>query len=256
MHEPWSAFLADGTAAGHGVEIYTEDAELVESVASFLVGGFEADAAGVVVATPEHAEAILTEIDARGYGERACVVADADDVLASLYEGGALSAAAFDRVVGGLLDEAEAAAPGAPRAFGEMVDLLCVRDRLVEAVALEELWEGLRRRRPFSLLCGYRLDVFDPATQKAPMPEICNVHSHVLPAHDLERFNDAVERALTDVLGPTTTRDIYYIVDRPLRARRVPVAQDALRWLVASFPAEAGPVLEAARGYYAPVEAA
>lgn len=251
VREPWNDFLGDGTAPGHGVEIYMDDAELVESVASFLAAGFEADAAGVVVATPAHTDAILAEIAKRGYGERSYLVAGADELLAALYEDGDLSPAAFDREVGALLDEAEATASGAPRVFGEMVDLLCLRNNQDDAIALEELWEELRRRRPFSLLCGYKLDVFDAATQKAPMPEICNAHSHVLPAHDLERFNDAVARALTDVLGPATTRDIYYIVDRPLRARRVPVAQDALRWLVASFPAEAGPVLEAARGYYA-----
>lgn len=256
MQEPWKDFLGDGAAHGHGVEIYRDDAELVESVASFLAAGFEADAAGVVVARPEHTEAILAAIGERGYGDRPYLVADAAELLESLYEDGDLSATAFDREIGRLLDEAGAAASGTPRAFGEMVDLLCLRNNPTDAIALEELWEELRRRRPFSLLCGYKLDVFDVATQKAPMPEICNVHSHVLPAHDLQRFNDAVARALTDVLGPTTTRDIYYIVDRPRRARRVPVAQDALRWLVASFPAEAGPVLEAARGYYAGVEAA
>lgn len=256
MHEPWEAFLGDGAARGHGVEIYMHDEELVESVVSFLAAGFEADAAGIVVATPEHTDAILALIAERGYGDRPYIVAGADEVLASLYEDGDLSAAAFDREVGALLDEAEAAASGPPRVFGEMVDLLSLRNEQRDAIELEELWEELRRRRPFSLLCGYKLDVFDAATQKAPMPEICNAHSHVLPAHDLQRFNDAVARALTDILGPATTRDIYYIVDRPLRARRVPVAQDALRWLVASFPAEAAPVLEAARGYYERAEAA
>jgi hypothetical protein len=95
------------------------------------------------------------------------------------------------------------------------------------------------------------MDVFDAGTQKALLPEICNAHSHVLPAHDLTRFNESVLRALTEVLGAATTRDIYYIVNRPLRARRVPVAQDALRWLAVSFPQSAERVLETARGYYA-----
>lgn len=255
--DSWGEFLADGQAAGHGVEIYTRDEELVDSVASYLVAGFAVDAPGVVVATPAHAAAISAELERRGLSHEAMLLfADAEETLDSLYEEGALSAAAFERVVGGLLDEAQAVTNGAPRAFGEMVDILCERRAVDDAIALEEMWEELRRRRPFSLLCGYRLDVFDAHTQKAPLPEICNVHSHVLPAHDLERFNEAVGRALTEVLGPATTRDIFYIVNRPLRARRVPVAQDALRWLAASFPTTADDVLAAARGYYEPVEAA
>lgn len=239
--------MEDGAAPGHGVEIYTRDDELVESVTAFLAAGFDANAAAVVIATPEHVEAIRAAAGAAG----TLIVADAEETLAAFFEEGALSAQRFEQVVGGLLDEAQAASAGAPRAFGEMVDLLRLRGEIDEAMALEELWEAERRRRPFSLLCAYRLDVFDAEMQTGPLPQICNVHSHVMPAHDLGRFNDAVARALTEVLGPNVTRDIYYIVDRPLRARRVPVAQDALRWLVASFPAEAANVLEAARGYYA-----
>jgi len=244
--------MEDGAAPGHGVEIYTRDDELVESVAAYLAAGFEANAAGVVIATPEHAEAIRAAAGASG----TLIVADAEETLASLFEDGALSAQRFEQVVCGLLDEAQAATAGAPRAFGEMVDILRVRGEIDEAMALEELWEAERRRRPFSLLCSYRIDVFDPEMQTGLLPQICNVHSHVRPAHDLGRFNEAVGRALTEVLGKNVTRDIYYIVDRPLRARRVPVAQDALRWLVASFPAEAADVLTAARGYYERVEAA
>jgi hypothetical protein len=250
VREPWEAFLADGAAPGHGVEIYVRDEELVESVVGFLRAGIEADAPGVVVATPEHAEAILARFDGP------LLVRDAARTLAALHEDGELSSARFGEVIGGVLDEAAEIAPGAPRVFGEMVDLLCRSGAAEEALALEGLWEELRGRRRFSLLCSYRLDVFDAETQRAPMPGICNAHSHVLPAHDLKRFNDAVARALVEVLGPQTTRDVYYIVERPLRGRRVPVAQDALRWLVSSFPAEATAVLEAARGYYEGVEAA
>jgi hypothetical protein len=105
-------------------------------------------------------------------------------------------------------------------------------------------------------MCGYRLDVFDAELQQELVPAICNVHTHVLPAHDLPRFNRAVDQALGDVLGPDRARDIYEVIDRPLRARRVPVAQDALRFVTASFPDEARAVLSAARGYYADVEAA
>jgi hypothetical protein len=250
VHEPWDVFLEDGAAPGHGVEIYSRDEDLVRSVVTFLRAGLEADAPAILVATPPHAEAVLAEL----HGP--VLVADASRTLASLREEGELSPDRFRDVIGGLLDEAAEIAPGAPRIFGEMVDLIAQDGATGEALELERLWEDLRRTRRFSLLCGYRLDIFDAETQRAPMPDICNAHSHVLPAHDLQRFNDAVARALNEVLGPATTRDVYYIVERPLRGQRVPVAQDALRWLVTSFPAEATAVLEAARGYYEPVEAA
>lgn len=247
--------MADGAAAGHGVELYAHDEELVESVAGFVAAGVAADAACVLVATPLHVAAVEDELARRDVVDPPLVLADADETLDRILDAG-LAPEPFDAIVGELLDAAEAAAPGAPRAFGEMVDLLWQRGMVDEALVVEDLWEALRRKRPFSLLCAYRVDVFDAAAQRAPLPAICNVHSHVLPAHDPARFDTAVRRALTEVLGAATTRDIYYIVDRPLRGRRVPVAQDALRWLAASFPESAGRVLDAARGYYAAVEAA
>jgi hypothetical protein len=247
VHEAWRDFLDDGTAPGHGVEIYTREAELTESVVRFLEAGFAAGSCGVVVATAEHADAIRAALPETA----PLVVADAQETLDSLFVDGALSLSAFQSVVGGLLDHALDVAPGPPRAFGEMVDLLCRSGRVDDAIALEELWEELRRARRFSLLCGYRLDVFDAEAQTSAIPAICEAHSHVLPAHDVQRFDEAVTRALTEVLGPATTKDIYYIVSRPMRSKRVPVAQDALRWLTSSFPQSAERVLETARGYYA-----
>lgn len=255
MFAPWGEFVSDGAAPGHGVEVYARDEELVDTVATFVAAGVAADASAVLVATPAHVAAIVEALERRGLVDPPLIVADAEQTLERILEAG-LEPEPFSEIVGELLDAAEATALGAPRAFGEMVDLLVQRHAIDEAIALEELWEELRRARPFSLLCAYRLDVFDEDAQRAPLPAICNVHSHVLPAHDPSRFDAAVRKALTEVLGPATTRDIYYIVDRPLRARRVPIAQDALRWLAASFPDTAGQVLEAARGYYAAVEAA
>ena len=150
-------------------------------------------------------------------------------------------------MVGGLVDEFA----GRPlRIFGEMVDLLSRRGRVDEAIELEELWNDLQRTRSFSLLCGYRLDVFDSAVQAGPLPSVCRVHSHVLPAHDDARFRSAVERALVDVLGPSKARDVLYIVGGTMRERRVPVAQDALRWVTANMPAQAERILTLARSLY------
>ncbi len=256
MTKRWTEFLADSEEAGHGVEIYTRDEELVDSVATFLAAGFAVDAPGLVVTTPAHATAITDELAARGFDGRLLLMIDAEQAAEALYTNRRFSARSFERVANGFLDLAEAAGTGRLRVFGEVVDLLRLRGAMSDAIALEHMWEDLRSRRPFSLLCGYRLDVFDAAVQGSPLPEICSCHTHVLPAHDLERFSNAVTRALTDVLGTATTRDVYYIVDHSLRGHRIPVAQDALRWVAASLPNDADAVLATARGYYDRVEAA
>lgn len=257
MADPWGAFLAAGdSAAAHGVEIYRRDEDLVDTAATFLANGIVEGAPGIVVATSSHATAISRELAARGHDGSRLVFLDAHQALEEFVVDDAVSQAAFDRVLGGLLDLARRIGPGRIRLFGEVVGLLCERGERQAALAVEQLTEEALAQRPFAVLCGYRLDVFDPDLQRELVPAICNVHTNVLPAHDLPRFSLAVERALGEVLGPDRARDVYYVVDRPLRAQRVPVAQDALRYVTASFPSEAEAVLSTARGYYAAVEAA
>lgn len=227
----------------HGVELWTDLEELAETVARFLVGGDR----GILVARRDHHESFLRALDREGWGGRPLEIVDADELLGRVVVDGSVSAAAFEEHVGGLLERVG----GTPRVYGEMVDILSRRGELASAIALEDLWNDLLARRRFSLLCGYELDPFALATQTGPATDICRVHSHVLPAHDVERFVRAVDRALLDVLGPQLTRDVYYIVTRPLRERRVPVAQDALRWVAENLPAKAPAVLAAARAAYA-----
>ena len=120
-------------------------------------------------------------------------VADAEATLDELLVDGSPSAIEFERLVGALFDQVAARFPERRiRAFGEMVDLLCERGRPEAANALEELWNAMARRRTFSLLCGYHLDVFDRAAQIATLPGVCRAHSHVRPAHDPERLARAV----------------------------------------------------------------
>ncbi len=92
---------------------------------------------------------------------------------------------AFDRTVGALLDRAETTAQGHPvRVFGEMVDLLNRRGDPQGAAVLEQLWNRLRARRRFSLLCGYRVDLFDADVQASLLPDVCRAHTQVEVADD------------------------------------------------------------------------
>jgi hypothetical protein len=255
--EPWGEFLAGvGSAPAHGVEIYTRDEDLVDSVVSFFAAGIAAETPGAVIATSDHAAAITWGLGERGLDSSRLFFLDAHQALDSIYEDGAISLSAFDRVVGGFLDLARRNGTGPIRVFGELVDLVWRRGDMASALLLERLTEEVVASQPIAVLCGYRLDVFDAELQREALPAICNCHTHVLPAHDLERFNHAVAQALSDILGVDQARDVYYVVDRPLRARRVPVAQDALRFISESRPDEADEVLSAARGYYAAVGAA
>jgi hypothetical protein len=253
----WDDFVSGGADHGHAVQIYRELPEVAQSVASFFAAGFERGAPALLVATSEHRGRLLAALAARGWDadqlelDGMLVCRDAAALLDAIMRGGYPSSAAFDEVVGGLIDELADAFPGAqPRVFGEMVDVLSRRGEADAAVSLEELWNSLAWSRSFSLLCGYELDVFDRETQATRLPEICRTHSHVKPADDPRKLARAVDDALMNVLGASEAGQLYVLVSDELRRERIPSPQLLLMWVSEHMPAHAERILAAAREGY------
>ncbi len=243
--------------AAHAAQIYVEADELADSVAEYFAAGFEAGEPAVLVATGEHASLVAERLAAEGWDARRIeelgllVAVDAETTLGQIMEGPHPSPVAFERVSGGLLDALGERFPGRRvRAFGEMVNILCERGQRDAAFELEELWNRLARTRNFSLLCGYRLDVFDRSSQVETLPDVCRLHTHVAPGPDAQRLAHAVDAALVGVLGAPGTGQVYSLVGAEIRERRVPPSQLALMWVSRNMPMSAERVLAAARTGY------
>ena len=256
MEAAWTGFLHGVGPAGHAVQVYRDVSELTHSVAKYLAVGFDLREPAIVIATPAHWADFGERLEESGWDaeriERDGLLfyADADATLAAIMAGDRPSAEQFEAVVGGLMDRVASRFPKRRiRAFGEMVDLLCERGNHKGAAALEELWNRLARRRSFSLLCGYRIDVFDRDTQTSVLPEICRSHSHVLPAGDPKRLERAVDAALEEALGSKADQ-VYAQVGDQLRRRKVPAAQLALMWVSSQMPQSAEHILESAKARY------
>ena len=256
MEAAWTEFLHGSGPAGHAVQVYREVGELADSVSRYLTIGFDLGEPAVLIATPEHWSYFGERLADSGWSaariEESGLLfcADADTTLAAIMDGDRPSADRFDAVVGGLLEQVGARFPKRRiRAFGEMVDLLCERGNPTAAARLEELWNRLARRRSFSLLCGYRVDVFDRDTQISVLPEICRSHSHVLPVDDPARLERAVDAALEEALGAQAGQ-VYAVLGDQLRRKQVPPAQLALMWVSSQMPRSAERILESARAHY------
>ena len=244
--------------SSHAVRLYGDDAEFSKAVVPFLAEGVERREPVVVVATAEHVSCLRSGLAARGWqparleAEGRLLIEDADETLAAILIDGVPSPDAFDRAAGALLDRAEVAAEGRPvRLFGEMVDVLCRRGDPRGAAVLEELWNRLRATRTFSLLCAYRVDLFDVDVQGSLLPNVCRAHTMVEVADDPRRFHDAVDAALGETLQDGGAQKVYAMVAGEIRDGRVPAAQLAVMWLAEHMPRSAERVLECARRHYA-----
>ncbi len=258
MRQSWGDFLKGACSGSHGVQVYGDADDLAESVAAYLAAGFERDQPGIVVATPEHLSLFGERLAPRGWtlaeAESAglLVVADAEEALATILGPKGPDRERFESVARGLLDEAQRGrAGGQVRVFGEMVDLLSRRGRPDAADELEQFWNALALKHRFSLLCGYRIDVFDEREQSERLPHICREHSHVLPARNYPRFARAVDSALRQVLGPNQAATVYVLVSREPGNDQVPLAQSILMWVSEHLPLQSSQILATAKLHYA-----
>src|SRR5579871_1743348 len=150
----------DNGPVDHDVVLYDADEDLAEALRGYVAEGLERGEAVVVVATPDHANALEGALiasgadpaESRSAGSLVCM--DAGELLSRFMCDGRPDAREFEAVVGGIVRAAGAGRP--VRVYGEMVAVLWDAGNVLAAIELEDLWNRLARSVPFSLLCGYR----------------------------------------------------------------------------------------------------
>src|SRR5207237_5735004 len=100
----------------------------------------------------------------------------------------------FADVVGNAVARAANAGHSGVRAFGEMVAVLWREERRAAAIRLEQLWNELGARVPFSLLCAYPIHGFRNGDDDGPFLEVCGEHSRVIPAESYAALASPDER--------------------------------------------------------------
>lgn len=145
---------------GHGAMFYAGGTEPTASVVGYLGDGVRAGDAVLVLAAAAHRHAFASGLAAAGVDVAAVQTTgrlrmlDAATMLHGFLRHDRLDPARFEVVIGGLL--ARMVAAGRPvRIYAEMVAVLCDAGQASLAIELEELWNALAARLPFSLLCGY-----------------------------------------------------------------------------------------------------
>jgi hypothetical protein len=173
----------------HAVKFYEDSESLCRMAGEFLADGLRDGHPAIVVATLEHRQGIAARITARGFdvptlkAHGDIILLDAETTLAKFIRDGmpdpllfARTASSIVEAVSGRHRDAERRNK-APRAYGEMVDVLWRAGQTRSAQQLEILWNNLARYQPFTLLCGYAVDSL---YREGDVDAICSHHSHVL----------------------------------------------------------------------------
>lgn len=196
-----SALAGDSGRCAHVVQFYDGDDFLSNRVADFLAEGFTVGQPAVVIATEAHRLAFNEHLRQKGVDVDGLIAGgqflslDARETLAAFMDGSMPSAALFKATVGVTIAESLRRNAGASlRAYGEMVDLLWCDGNPEAAIALEELWNDLANLHTFSLLCAYNMGSFYKQAHADGFRQVCQTHTHVLPAESYTGSGDESDR--------------------------------------------------------------
>ena len=171
----------------HTVQFYEGEGYLLDSLTNYIGSALHADGAGIVIATPQHRDGVAQRLSARGLDVAAAgaqgryVALDARDTLNILMVNNWPDPVRFDDTIGRLIAKTRERAPTI-HAFGEMVALLWAEGNPDAAIRLEELWDELRTRHTFSLLCAYPIEAFHDTSHAKLFDDMTARHSSVIPA--------------------------------------------------------------------------
>ena len=169
----------------HILQLFDTPESLAASVADYLHAGME---------TGEHLLAVVKQKNwtriAQRLAERGCDVAeagrtgqltvlDAKTTLSLISRDGAVNQTLFGQHVGRLLARILITSRGRVRIYGEMVDVLATEGELAQAHHLEQFWNDLGTRQPFTLLCGYSAAHFTGHDGQPALQVICGEHAEV-----------------------------------------------------------------------------
>ena len=176
--------------SGHAVQLYSDDAFLLEILTGFIGGALSAGDGALIVATRAHAHSLEQSLRQRGLDtgmairQGRYIVLDARELLPRFMVNDSVDEGRFTEVIRTALTQIRDAGPQANRriaVFGELVALLWAEGKMQEAIRVEKLWNKLAEEHRFFLLCAYPVTGFSDEKDIQPFLEMCRQHSDVVP---------------------------------------------------------------------------
>jgi hypothetical protein len=169
------------------VHFYRRGEEVLGRIGTYVAEALRAGGAAVVVASTGRRAALeagpfaRAEDVAAGRDAGLLYVADAEDILRRFLVQDRPDPLRFLDVIGTLINEAGSGSRPV-YVYGEMVALLWEAGRVNTAIAVEALWNEVRRELPFSLFCAYPAASVIGSGNRTAFAEVCGMHSGVFGA--------------------------------------------------------------------------
>jgi len=253
---PVSPLLIDAPVNRHFAQLHRDAQALTDAVTLYVQTGLRRSNSVVVIASPVHTQLFLTRLRAdsldpgRFLKSGQLELHDAELTLRKFMRNDMPDWEDFHRAMAAIFERVRAFGRGTTRAYGEMVNLLWQEGKQDAAIRLEEYWNELARLYPFSLFCGFMLDVHHDQAYNGPLEEIGRTHSDILGTADDERFCVALDAASRDVFGVPLSQMVGLSQHRDSGEHRFPNGQRTMLWVRRNLPSASGAVLERARRYY------
>jgi hypothetical protein len=177
-------YLRDGD---HLVQFYKDEKFLIETVVNYSAPALMNGEGVLIIASKIHLDMIeksLRELPLNTSLLRITgqlIFLNVSEILPTIMTNDIPNAAKFVEVIGSLLYEMKSRFHSV-KVYGELVQELWGQGNIYGTLALEKLWNSLLDKKEFTMLCTYSLDVVSEEKEGIAFSEVCQCHSHVIPA--------------------------------------------------------------------------
>jgi uncharacterized protein YoaH (UPF0181 family) len=258
-HTDWKRLLADPGPDGHIVQLYQDADFYGEAISHFAAEGIVRGESIILVATHPNWLNISGRLTSKGFDIPALfdrgqlTLLDANETLPKFMAGGMPDGAMFKPLASETIRRARRDGKyPAVRWWGEMVNVLFVDGNGKGSNRLEEFFDEVAHEETIAIFCSFLMDTYDPLIYDEAFCNVCRTHSNLIPTHDYTSHRDAVNRAISDVLGPIKGRLLHSLASWSGEIADMPSSQAILLWIKETMPRHFSDILEKAKLYDCP----
>jgi hypothetical protein len=231
----------------HVLQLYQEESCLLDALAEFVASGLRLEEGVVIIGSTPRWKLLLDRLRTAGVDAQSYVARGQLRLLGThLLRLHLTNRQRFNELISSALSLARARFERV-RMFSELTDALWRDGERSNAPLVERYWKPLLNAHDFRLLCACPIDSLEGQAYDGSLQALCQGHTRVQPAYDEAGFEEAVRRAIAEVLDPQLAGMLHSLSVAQRPAPQMPASQAMLFWLKDHMPRTAERVMSRAR---------